>query len=91
MSDSGFIFEKQKTRVPYYVLMKLEEEKICVLENTWGAARSKGIRVALATTFAGGWSSIMKETSKQSLKYGGSLWVFWFGIYFTNYKIYQSN
>ena len=51
--------------------MKLEEEKICVLENTWGAARSKGIRVALATTFGGGWSSVMKEAGKQSLKYGG--------------------
>ena len=71
MSDSAFILKKWKTRVPYYVLMKLEEEKICVLENTWGAVRSKGIQVALATTLAGSWSSVMKEASKQSLKYGG--------------------
>ena len=71
MSDSAFIFKKWETRVTYYALMKLEEEKICALENTWGAARSKGIRVALATTFGGGWSSVMKEAGKQSLKYGG--------------------
>ena len=53
------------------LLMKLEEEKICALEQTWGAAISKGIRIALATTFDGGWSSIMKKAGKQSLKYGG--------------------
>lgn len=70
MSDSVFIFKKWETRVPYYVLMKLEEEKICTLESTWRAARSKSIRVALATTFGGGWSSVIEEAGKQSLKYG---------------------
>lgn len=34
MSDSAFIFKKWETRVPYYALMKLDEEKICALENT---------------------------------------------------------
>ena len=71
MSDSGFIFKKWDRRIPYYALMKLEEEKICALETTWGAARSKGIRVALTTTFGGGWASVMREAGKQSLKYGG--------------------
>lgn len=71
MSDSAFIFKKWETRVLYYVLMKLEEEKICTLESVWGAAISKSIRVALATTLGGGWSSVMKEAGKQSLKYGG--------------------
>lgn len=71
MNDSTFIFKKWETRVPYYALMKLEEEKICVLETTWGAARSKGIRVALSVTFGGGWSSVVKEAGNHSLKYGG--------------------
>lgn len=71
MSNSAFIFKKWETRIPYYALMKLEEEKICALEETWGATRSKGIRVALTTTFGGGWSSVVKEAGKQSLKYGG--------------------
>ena len=71
MSDAGFIFKKWESRIPYYALMKLEEEKICVLETTWGATRSKGVRVALTTTFGVGWASVMKEAGKQSLKYGG--------------------
>lgn len=71
MSESAFIFQKWETRVPYYALMKLEEDKICTLESIWGSARSKGIRVALSTTFGCGWSSVMKEAGKQSLKYGG--------------------
>ena len=71
MSDPGFIFKKWESRIPYYALMKLEEEKICALETTWGSVRSKGVRVALATTFGGGWISVMKEAGKQSLKYGG--------------------
>lgn len=101
MSDSAFIFKKWETRVPYYALMKLEEEKICTLESVWGAAISKSIGVALATTFGGGWSSVMKEAGKQFLKYGGrkalgcitggSLWVFWFVIYCTNHKISKNN
>ena len=71
MNDPGFIFKKWESRIPYYALMKLEEEKICALETTWGATRSKGVRVALTTTFGGGWASVMKEAGKQSLKYGG--------------------
>ena len=71
MSNSGFIFKKWESRIPYYALMKLEEEKICALETTWGSARSKGVRVALATTFGSGWSSVIKEAGKHSLKYGG--------------------
>jgi hypothetical protein len=55
MTDSGFIFKKWERRVPYYALMKLEEEKICALEATWGSVRSKGVRVALGTTFGSGW------------------------------------
>ncbi len=70
-SDSGFIFKKWESRIPYYALMKLEEEKICALEATWGAARSKGVGVALVTTFGGGWSSVMKEAGKHCLRYGG--------------------
>ena len=31
-----FIFKKWDHRVPYYALKKLEEEKICALEATWG-------------------------------------------------------
>ena len=71
MKDTGFIFQPWETRVPYYALMKLEEDKVCALEMTWGAARSKGIRVALATTFGAGWRSVVKEAGKQSLKQGG--------------------
>ena len=51
--------------------MRMEEEKICVLEKTWGATRSKGLRIALTTTFVGNWASVLKEASKQSLNYGG--------------------
>jgi hypothetical protein len=71
MSGTGFIFKKWESRIPYYALMKLEEEKICTLETTWASARSKGVRVALATTFGGGWASVMKEAGKHCLKYGG--------------------
>ena len=71
MSDPGFIFKKWENRIPYYALMKLKEEKICALETTWGSARSKGVRVALATTFGSGWTSVMKEAGKHCLKYGG--------------------
>ncbi len=71
MSNTGFIFQKWESRIPYYALMKLEEEKICALETTWGSARTKGVRVALLTTFGAGWASVVKEAGKQSLKYGG--------------------
>jgi hypothetical protein len=71
MSNSGFIFQQWETRAPFYALMKLEEEKICALETTWAATRSKGIRVAMSATFGGGWHSVIKEAGKQSLKYGG--------------------
>jgi len=71
MDDSTFIFKKWENRLPYYALMQLEEEKICILENTWGAARSKGIRFALCSTFVGGWVSVVKEAGKHSLRYGG--------------------
>jgi hypothetical protein len=71
MTDSTFIFKKWENRVPYYALMKLEEEKICALEINWGTTRSKGVRAALAATFGGGWSAVMKEAGKHTLKYGG--------------------
>ena len=71
MSDSTFIFKEWGNRVPYYALMKLEEEKICALESTWGAVRSKGVRAALIATFVGGWASVVKEAGKQTLRYGG--------------------
>jgi hypothetical protein len=71
MTDSGFIFQKWERRVPYYALMKLEEEKICALEATWGSVRSKGVRVALGNTFGSGWSTVMKEAGKHCLRYGG--------------------
>ncbi len=70
MNDPGFIFKKWESRIPYYALMKLEEEKICALETTWVSARSKGVRVGLITTFGGGWTSVMKEAGKHCLKYG---------------------
>ena len=71
MSDAAFIFQKWENRLPYYALMKMDEDKICALEVTWGSARKKGVRVALVATFGGGWSSIVKEAGKQTLKYGG--------------------
>merc|ERR1712176_1742238 len=40
-------------------------------EVTWGSAKKKGVRAALVTTFGGGWSSVIKETGRQTLKYGG--------------------
>ena len=95
MTDlSVFIFQKWESHVPYYALMKLEKEKICALEVTWGAARSKGVGAALVATFGGGWVSVMKEAGKQSLKIWRkkSSWLphrrrvsrFWFGIYCQN-------
>ena len=71
MSDSTFIFKKWETWFPYYALMKLKEEKICAFESTWADAKSKCIRVTMATTFGGGWCSVVKEAGKQSLKYEG--------------------
>jgi len=71
MNDSAFIFKKWESRVPYYALMKMDEEKICALESTWGSARKKGVRAALVATFGGGWASIVKEAGKQTLRYGG--------------------
>lgn len=71
MSNSGFIFKQWEERIPYYALMKLDEEKICALEVTWAGARSKGVRAAMSVTFCGGWRSVIKEVGKQSLKYGG--------------------
>lgn len=70
MSNSGFIFKQWEERIPYYALMKLEEEKICALEGTWASARSKGLRIAMIVTFGGGWHSVIKEAGRQSLKYG---------------------
>ena len=55
----------------YYALMKLEEEKICALEVIWTGVSSREVRAALTATFGGGWSSVIKEAGKQSLKYGG--------------------
>ena len=71
MNESGFVFQKWENRLPYYALMKMDEDKICALEVTWGSARKKGVRAALVATFGGGWSSIVKEAGKQTLKYGG--------------------
>jgi hypothetical protein len=71
MTDTGFVFKQWEKPIPYYALMKLEEEQICTLEETWGAVRRKGVRVALTTTFGGGWAAVIKEAGKQSLKYGG--------------------
>ena len=71
MSDTAFIFKKWENRLPCYALMNMDEDKICALEVTWGAARKKGVRAALVATFGGGWSSILKEAGKQTLKYGG--------------------
>ena len=64
MSDPRFIFKKWESRFFYYALMKLEEEKICALETTWGSVRSKGLQIALASTFGSGWTSVIKETGK---------------------------
>ena len=71
MTNSAFILKKWENRVPYYALMKLEEEKICALEATWEASRTKGINAALTATFVGGWSAVINEARKQTLKYGG--------------------
>ena len=71
MNDPTFIFQKWEKRLPYYALMKLEEEKICALEETWGSCRKKGVRAALVGTFGGGWSSVVREAGKHTLKYGG--------------------
>ena len=68
---NSFIFQQWENRAPCYALMKLEEEKICAFEKTWGTARSKGIRTAMVVTFGGGWWSVMIEASKQTLRYGG--------------------
>lgn len=54
MSNSAFIFQQWENRIPYYVLQNMEEEQLCALEATWAATRSKGIRVAMTTTFGGG-------------------------------------
>lgn len=71
MNEAGFVFQKWENRLPYYALMKMDEDKICALEVTWGSARKKGVRAALVTTFGGGWSSVVKEAGRQTLKYGG--------------------
>ena len=76
MNDSGFVFKEWERRIPYYALMKMEEEKICALE-------------LLEVTFGGGWSAVIKEARKQSLKYGGRKALGCICGYFpTNYKIY---
>ena len=71
MSNSAFIWQKWETQFPYYALMKLDEERICTLKNTWGSLGNKGVRIALTGTFGAGWGSVVKEAGKQSLKYGG--------------------
>ena len=71
MNEAGFVFQKWENRLPYYALMKMDEDKICALEVTWESARKKGVRAALVTTFGGGWSSVVKEAGRQTLKYGG--------------------
>lgn len=47
MSDSGFGFQKWENRLPYYALMKMDEDKLCALEVTWESAKKKGVRAAL--------------------------------------------
>ena len=69
--SNGFIFKQWERRISYYALIKLYEAQIRAFEITWRSTRSKGVRVALVTTFGDGWSSVMKEAGKQSLKYGG--------------------
>jgi hypothetical protein len=71
MNDNAFIFKKWDNRLPYYALMKLDEDKVCALEVTWASTRKKGVRAALVATFGGGWSSVIKEAGKQTLKFGG--------------------
>ena len=71
MNEAGFVFQKWENRLPYYALMKMYEDKICALEVTWGSVRKKGVRAALITTFSGGWSFVIEEANKQTLKYGG--------------------
>lgn len=71
MNDPAFIFQKWENRLPYYALMKMDEDKICMLEVTWGSARKKGVLAALADTFVDSWSSVVKEVGKQTLKYSG--------------------
>ena len=61
MNNPAFIFQKWENRLPYYALMKMDEDKICALEVTWGSARKKGVRAALVATFVGGWVSVVKE------------------------------
>ena len=46
-------------------------KNMCIRETTWRAARSKGVRAALTASFGSGWSSVLKESSKQTRKYGG--------------------
>ena len=70
MDQAAFAFQKWEDRAPYYALMRMDEDKICALERTWGCARKKGVRYSLAATFGGGWTSVIKEAGKQSLKYG---------------------
>lgn len=70
-NQPAFIFNKWESRIPYYPLMNFDEQKICIFEQTWAATRSKGIRVALASTFGGGWAAVINEAKNQSLKYGG--------------------
>jgi len=51
------------------VSINVTEDEICALEVAWASGRKKGMQVALIATFGGGWLSIGKEASKQTLKY----------------------
>ena len=64
MNEAGFVFQKWENRLFYYALMKMDEDKICVLEVTWESVKKKSVRAVLLTTFGGGWSSVVKEAGR---------------------------
>jgi hypothetical protein len=64
MVKDAFIFNQWENRVPYYALMKWDEERILAAEKTWCACKSKGIRTAFLMTFGGGWRTVAKEAGK---------------------------
>jgi hypothetical protein len=70
MVKDAFIFSQWENRLPYYALMKWDEERVLAVEKTWCTCRSKGIRIAFVVTFGGSWRTVAKEAIKQTLKYG---------------------